>query len=207
MANPPPAERIAPISADARAHSLREALAAAPEPGDLCVFGYGSLMWRPDFDYVESALAVLEGYHRDFSIWSVFGRGSPEFPGLGFGLEETPGASCTGILFRLPPGTGERDLLPLWEREMWTDTYRPAWVTVESGGRVRNALTFVVRPEHHQYAGALPFQDKARYIAAAAGKYGACRDYLADAVAHLTELGICEPELVALLEAVDALRA
>jgi cation transport protein ChaC len=207
MANPPPEERIAPISDEARISSLRETLAAAPEPNDLRVFGYGSLMWRPGFEYVENALAVLDGYHRGFSIWSVFGRGSPDCPGLGFGLEEMAGARCTGILFRLPPGTGVSELLPLWEREMWTDTYRPAWVTVDSSGKTHPALTFVVRPEHHQYAGELPFADKARYIAAATGKYGACRDYLADAVAHLTQLGICEPELAALLDAVDALRA
>jgi cation transport protein ChaC len=207
MANPPPGQRIAPIDDEARARSLREALAAAPDPDVLRVFAYGSLMWRPEFAFAERELAVLDGYHRDFSIWSVFGRGSPEHPGLGFGLEEIAGARCTGILYRLVPGTCETDLVPLWEREMWTDTYRPAWVTVECGGWAFPALTFVVRPEHRQYAGCLPLAEKARYIAAATGKYGACRDYLADAVAHLSELGICDPDLVRLLDTVDALRA
>lgn len=206
MANPPPAELIVPLTDEQRAASLRETLARAPDPGALRVFGYGSLMWKPCFPHVERSQAVLPGYHRDFSIWSVLGRGTPQCPGLGFGLEPRADARCLGILYRLPGGIAAAEFEPLWDREMWTDTYRPEWVSVETPAGPVAALTFVVQTHHRQYAGGLAFADKARYIAAAHGKYGACRDYLAETVRELADLGIAEPELEALLDAVDGLR-
>ena len=81
-------------------------------------------MWSPCFDVVDRKLCTLNDYHRGFSIWSVFARGTPEHPGLGFALEKRARASCEGIVFTLPYGTLRDDLMPLWEREMWTETYR-----------------------------------------------------------------------------------
>lgn len=204
MANPPPAAQIVPLTDEARALSLRETLARAPAAGPLRVFGYGSLMWKPCFPHVRRSCATLQGYHRDFSIWSVLGRGTPECPGLGFGLERRAGAECIGILYELPDGA---DLDPLWDREMWTDTYRPEWVSVDAPGGAVTALTFVVQTGHRQYAGGLSFAEKARYIAAASGKYGPCRDYLADTVRELAALGLSDSGLEELLAAVDALCA
>ncbi len=207
MANPPPTERITPIGDAARAQSLRETLARAPDPGCIRVFGYGSLMWNPCFDVAERRKGVLQGYHRGFSIWSVFARGTPECPGLGFALEEKPGASCEGILFTLPDTTNEAELIPLWEREMWTNTYRTEWVDVSVDGQSLSALTFVVATDHFQYAGDLPVGEKVGYIAVAAGKYGTCYDYLAETVREMKAHGIRDSELEALLEEVEARRA
>lgn len=205
MANPPPDRPVTPLTDEERALSLRGTLACAP-PGSIHVFGYGSLMWKPCFPFADRARASLDGYHRDFCIWTVVARGTPERPGLGLGLEPRRGASCVGIVYRLEDGVGEANLTELWDREMWTDTYRPTWVDVEtSTGRIR-ALTFVVQTGHRQYAGDLNPADRARYIASAAGKYGSCRDYLADTVRELQELGIDDREMTELLRSVDALR-
>ena len=63
------------------------------QPGeDLWVFGYGSLMWRPGFPHLEVRLARLFGYHRRFCIFSHHHRGTPEVPGLIFGLDRRYGA-------------------------------------------------------------------------------------------------------------------
>lgn len=206
MGNPPPTERIQPISDAARAESLRETLARAPDPETLRVFGYGSLMWSPCFEVVSQAKGILHDYHRGFSIWSVYARGTPEHPGLGFALEEKPGASCEGTLFTLPENTTEADLIPLWEREIWTNTYRTVWVKVTVGGEEFSALTFVVDTDHFQYAGDLPLDEKARYIAVASGKYGTCYDYLADTVREMRAHDIHDAEIEALLDAVDTCR-
>src|SRR5215468_1489994 len=58
-----------------------------PEGCDFWVFAYGSLMWRPGFQYIEARPALLKGYHRAFCIASTHYRGSPAQPGLVLGLE------------------------------------------------------------------------------------------------------------------------
>jgi cation transport protein ChaC len=203
--NPPPSDVVAPISPDRRARSLRETLARAPDPDTVHVFAYATLMWRPCFEAEARLPATLHGYRRELSIWSVFARGTPEAPGLGFALEEHAGGSCDGIVYRLPPGTSETDLEPLWEREMWTDGYRAEWVEVSVGDGTVPALTFVIRQDHPQYAGRLPVDVKAEYIASATGKYGPCRDCLAETVTELRALGFADPDLEEVLAAVDGL--
>ncbi|MDX1401228.1 MAG: gamma-glutamylcyclotransferase, partial [Kiloniellales bacterium] len=72
-------------------------------PGeDVWVFGYGSLMWRPGFPHLEVRPARLYGFHRHFCIFSHHHRGTPEVPGLIFGLDR--GGSCKGLAYRVPSG-------------------------------------------------------------------------------------------------------
>ena len=93
------------------------------ENGDLWIFGYGSLMWRPGFDYVERLPVRLHGYHRAFCVWSHRYRGTPERPGLVLGLDR--GGSCLGIAYRIAPEKQDTVLAYLHEREMITGVYIP----------------------------------------------------------------------------------
>ena len=120
-------------------------------------------------------------------------------------LEEMSDARCDGMVFSLPKNVSEQDLIPLWEREMWTETYTPTWVWVNMEGMKVQALTFVVSTDHMQYAGNLPLEIKARYIARASGKYGTCYDYLSETVKVMRDYGVRDPEMENLLAAVDEL--
>ena len=192
------------LSDAARAASLRATLASAPPSGEVWVFAYGSLIWRPCFDHVERRAASLAGYARRFSVWTLIARGSPAAPGLALALEAAAG-HCYGVAYRLAPATVEAGLQALWAREMLTSIYRPHWLPVAIDGRLLPAITFVAEPTDPQYAGRLPAAEQAEIIAGARGKHGSCRDYLANTVAELAAFGVEDAGLTDLLRRVDAI--
>jgi len=62
-------------------------------------------------------------------------------------------------------------------------------------GRVVEAVTYVIDPDHVQYCGGLDLEEQARIIAAAVGGRGPNTEYLYNTAAHLHELGIRDAEL------------
>ncbi len=190
-----------PLSAEARAASLRDTLAARPESGDVWLFGYGGLMWDPRINHVEARPARIAGWHRSFCIWTLLARGTPERPGLALALDR--GGACDGMAFRIAEADTDDALRQVWDREMYTGIYRPRWLPATVDGVEVDAIAFTVEHTHPQYAGALSPDTAARYIARAHGENGACRDYLANTVRHLAALGIDEPDLRDLLRRVD----
>jgi cation transport protein ChaC len=172
---------------------------------DLWVFGYGSLMWRPGFAYEEAQHARLIGYRRCFCIYSVHHRGTPERPGLVLGLDR--GGACRGIAYRLPPEGLGAAIDRVWAREMAGQVYdmRPVQV-VTPPGKIA-AYAFTVRRDNQDYAGRLTSDEAARIIATAVGGRGTGREYLANTVRHLEELGIAEGPLHRIEERVRALTA
>ena len=173
---------------------------------DLWVFGYGSLMWRPGFDYVERHQARIAGYHRAFCVYSYHHRGTPEKPGLVLGL--TRGGACRGMLYRVDAAKADDTIAYLREREQVTSVYREARVSavrVDDKARHGNVLTYVAEPDHEQYAGRLDAVTQARLIAYGEGKSGRNPEYLASMVGHLREMGIRDTGLEALLKDVEGL--
>jgi len=78
---------------------LLERFRAQTAGQDLWVFGYASLLWRPEFEAQEQHLTRVWGWHRALKMWSRLNRGSPECPGLVFAL--LPGGSCQGVAYRV----------------------------------------------------------------------------------------------------------
>src|SRR5438270_6299410 len=106
--------------------------------GDLWVFGYGSLMWRPGFDFVERLPARLIVEHRALCVYSFVHRGTPEKPGLVLGLDR--GGACRGIAFRVAERKRAATVAYLREREQVTSVYREVmrslWLESEQRERV-----------------------------------------------------------------------
>jgi cation transport protein ChaC len=173
--------------------------------GDLWIFGYGSLMWNPGFDYVRSHPAMLRGYHRAFCVTSTRYRGTPERPGLVLGLDR--GGCCRGIAFLVAEAKVDEVLHTLWEREMPRRVYSPRVVQIDIGGCQKvSALTFVADRAHEAYTGRLEIDDVARTIADCSGARGPNADYLFNTLRHLDALGIRERRLDALRHAVQSLQ-
>lgn len=167
---------------------------------DLWVFGYGSLMWDPGFTPSAAVPALLKGYHRAFALYSVRSWGSPEHPGLVLAL--LPGGSCRGRAFRVPAPERRGVLGYLDERE---NAYVRREVPVRHDGGTVRAVAYVADADHHRFAGKLEARHAARLIRQGVGEKGASRDYLANTVRHLEDLGIDDTALHALLELSDAL--
>jgi cation transport protein ChaC len=165
------------------------------------VFGYGSLIWNPGFAFLQSEKALLRGAHRSLSIYSHRHRGTPETPGLVFGLSR--GGSCLGVAFEVDANVWPEVFAYLQEREQDRGVYREAWrkVTLASGRRVE-ALTYLVDERHSQFAGDLDIAEQVRLVTHGAGQSGRNIEYVRNTARHLLALGIQD---AALLEIVDAL--
>lgn len=166
----------------------------------LWVFGYGSLIWRPDFAFAAREQALLRGLHRDLCVISHVHRGTPDRPGLVAGLDL--GGACRGVAFQVVPGAEQDTIDYLRAREQQTMVYRETSRRVQlADGRHVEAVCFVVDRGHHQYGKGLSLEEKAALLSTGVGKSGRSIDYLTDLIDSLERLGITDTGLLRLRDA------
>jgi len=190
-------------SQEQRTASLAATLAQRPDSSPVWVFGYGSLMWNPAFEFAEAVPARLDGWHRDFCLRLIAGRGTACHPGRMLALKE--GGQTTGLAFRLPEKGLEDELTLVWKREMVTGCYVPTWckLTLGDGQRV-NALAFIINVCHPLYEADSRAETIAPLIAAASGPLGTNAQYLFSLEQVMSEQGMHEAEVSELVKQVRA---
>ena len=187
----------ASLAAERDARRREASASPAATQTDLWVFGYGSLMWRPGFDFAERTLAVVRGYRRALCVYSHVHRGTPERPGLVLGLDR--GGACKGVAFRVAAAQAEDTIAYLRSREQVTMVYREIRIGAAlADGRRVQALAYAVDRAHVQYAGALALPDLERLVGQGVGISGANPDYVRATYDHMRELGITDTILAAL---------
>jgi glutathione-specific gamma-glutamylcyclotransferase len=160
----------------------------------LWVFGYGSLIWRPGFAFIERHPATLSGYHRSLCVYSHVHRGTPERPGLVFGLDR--GGSCRGMAFKVLPQDRDAVIGYLREREQVTSVYLERHISIRIDGSHRQntqpltAMTYVVDRQHRQYAGRLEREKLLQMVRQAAGISGHNPDYVRETHRALRDMGV-----------------
>jgi glutathione-specific gamma-glutamylcyclotransferase len=170
----------------------------SPEPikDDLWVFGYGSLMWQPGFEFFEQVPARLIGEHRALCVYSFDHRGTPEKPGLVLGLDR--GGACRGIAFRVTAKLRNDTVSYLRSREQTTNVYREVmrsvWLENEARQRV-SALAYIVDRGHVQYAGRLSLTEQLRFVRQGHGRSGNNRDYVLSTVKSIEAQGFRDSQL------------
>lgn len=173
---------------------LRQQLA----PGqDLWVFGYASLIWRPEFEAAEQHRTRVLGWHRALKMWSRINRGTPERPGLVFAL--LPGGSCQGLVWRIPADQAQDTLGRLWAREMPMVVYTPRWLACPTPQGPVRALAFTLSRTHPSHTGTLDEQTYREIFASARGRFGSTLDYARETHEALRRHGIEDRALAALL--------
>ncbi len=161
----------------------------------LWVFGYGSLIWNPEFPVADRRIARASGWHRSFCMRSIHHRGTVAEPGLVLALDRAEGAFCDGVAFAVAKGEEAATLTLLRERELISSAYLETTLRLETAAGGVEALAYVIDPDHDQYCGGLDLEEQAQIIARATGGRGPNRDYLWSTARHLAELGIADPGL------------
>jgi glutathione-specific gamma-glutamylcyclotransferase len=163
------------------------------------VFGYGSLMWRPGFDYLNRHIGKLYGYHRALCVYSHVHRGTPEKPGLVVGLDR--GGSCYGIAFEIDGRYYDQVMLYLREREQVTSVYLETHHKILlDDGRTIPAVAYTIDRTHPQYAGVLSDEKRFELVKHGEGQSGKNPEYILSTYEHLQELGLNDRPLARLVK-------
>ena len=160
---------------------------------DLWVFGYASLIWRPEFDADEQRPATVYGWHRALKMRSSVNRGTPECPGLVFAL--LAGGSCQGMAYRIECSRAHDELERLWLREMPTGVYDPRWVPCRTPHGMVQALAFTLSRRSPSYVSGLTDEQIVAVLRTARGRYGTTLDYLVGTATCLNARGIRDREI------------
>jgi glutathione-specific gamma-glutamylcyclotransferase len=159
------------------------------------VFGYGSLMWRPGFEYLRVRPAKLSGFHRRLCVFSHHYRGTTEKPGLVLGLDR--GGSCSGVAYEVADENWPQVLAYVRKREMITGVYREIVKTVfvKDLAKPVTALTYAVNRNHEQCAPEMSVEETMAYVAQGHGLSGSCSEYVKNTIQHLRDLGVYDTRL------------
>ncbi len=185
--------------------SIEATLQAWAPDRDAWIFGYGSLIWRPEFDFIEKRPAQIQGFHRALCLWSRINRGTPELPGLVFGLEQS--GSCQGMVFRVAAKHVRSTFSSVWKREMGTGAYHPTWLDCSTPHGPVQGLAFVINQAGPAYVSEPPQDALIEIILRARGIYGTCLEYVTQTADALHAAGIHDQRLMELVRSLRQLQA
>jgi len=171
---------------------------------DRWVFGYGSLIWKADFDYIERCPATITGWARRFWQGSHDHRGTPDAPGRVVTLIESPGTPCSGMAYRIAAEQVSSVFDNLDYREK--NGYERHQTAVSlNDGRSTDALLYVATPENFAHLGDAQDEVIAAQIHTSVGPSGANRDYLIELHHALVGLGAEDAHVARLFDLVSAM--
>lgn len=166
------------------------ATGAAESTPDIWLFGYGSLIWRPDFPYVQKQVATLDGWMRRFWQGSHDHRGVPEAPGRVVTLLPQAGEQCVGMAFQIAPEDKADIFSALDYREKNGYERHIAPCQLIESQRSVECMFYVATESNHAYLGPAPLADIALQINHSVGPSGSNRDYLLQLAEALRQLNL-----------------
>ena len=157
------------------------------------VFGYGSLIYKVDFPFLERVPASIRGWERRFWQGSHDHRGTPEAPGRVLTLIAAGDVHCAGMAYCVEESVFEH----LDYREKNGYQRQQTWLSLDDGRRVEGTV-YVADDANHAYLGPAPLEAIAAQIRHSHGPSGANRDYLLQLADSLRELGTIDEHVFAL---------
>ncbi|WP_251976142.1 gamma-glutamylcyclotransferase [Salinicola avicenniae] len=179
------------MSLDTTAHNRRMTHFDGHE--SVWLFGYGSLIWKADFDYLERRPASIRGWTRRFWQGSHDHRGTPDAPGRVVTLVPEEGATCHGMAYRISPA-----LFAQLDHREKNGYLRVVTEMRFDDGTAREGVVYLAGEDNEAYLGPAAERDIARQIADSHGPSGPNRDYLLNLAAALRELGFGDAHVFSL---------
>lgn len=178
--------------------SRYSSVSVATDPSWL--FAYGSLIWRPGFEFAERARGFVRGWSRRFWQGSTDHRGLPGAPGRVLTLAEDEAAVCWGVAYQLDPAQREATLRELDLREQ--GGYERRLVEFHCCDAERSgawpALVYVAAPDNPDYLGPAELDEIAGQVKRAVGPSGTNLQYVLELHTVLRTLGIEDPHVAEL---------
>jgi cation transport protein ChaC len=161
---------------------------------DVWIFGYGSLIFRADFPYLERRIGIIRGFARRFWQSSPDHRGTPAAPGRVVTLVESPGSALRGVAYRVAGEQAERVLAELDQRER--AGYERLRVAVElEDASVACAFVYQARADNPGYVHGATTEQIARIVRGAVGPSGDNASYVVRLARALREIGEEDPHV------------
>lgn len=164
----------------------------------LWIFGYGSLVWRPDIPHDERRPAWIRGFARRFWQGSTDHRGVPEAPGRVVTLVRAEAARCWGAAYRVAAGERDAVLDRLDHREQGGYERLDVSIHFEAGAPQTDGLVYVATERNRNYLGPAPLDTIARQVRKARGPSGANLEYVLRLADSLREMDASDPHVFAL---------
>jgi cation transport protein ChaC len=178
------------------------------EPAGLWVFGYGSLIWRPDFPFVDTRDGFIAGLTRRFWQGSTDHRGVPDAPGRVVTLVPEVGSRCWGRAFRVDPAARDAVLAQLDHRER--GGFERDEVLVHSapgephGPAPLRAYVYIATQDNPGYLGPASLDEIAAQVIRSTGPSGPNREYVVELAQALRAMNAEDDHVFALAERVLA---
>lgn len=151
------------------------------EKSSLWIFGYGSLVWKPNFPYKRSKVGHIMGYKRRFWHGDDFYRGSKEKPGRVVTLVEDQEACTWGVAYEVSYSDIDESLQYLNMREVVLGGYimvTVEFIPKEKGQAPLLALVYIATSDNPMYLGPASDREMAAQISACSGSGGPNIEYL-----------------------------
>lgn len=148
------------------------------------LFGYGSLIFKADFPFIERRPASIGGWSRRFYQGSHDHRGTERAPGRVVTLVPVAGATCHGMAYLVTP----EEFAHLDHREKNGYLRLATEMRFEDGG-VAEGIVYIATHDNAAYLGPASEEAIARQIAMARGPSGPNSEYLLQLARALRELG------------------